>query len=157
MNRTQPNDSLYRHLDAERIIDTIRTLHTRIEGRFPGSGLGGVVAELRQVAEEAVARCAWIRKPQLALRAAAVLLSVVILALLTGFLIHIRNFNFDDYTNSAQALDASLGSMVFIGAAILFLVSWENRIKRNRALRALHELRSLAHIVDMHQLTKDPE
>jgi hypothetical protein len=46
---------------------------------------------------------------------------------------------------------------VFIGAAILFLISWENRIKRQRALNALHELRALAHIVDMHQLTKDPE
>ena len=29
-------------------------------------------------------------------------------------------------------------------------------MKRNRALKLLHELRSLAHIVDMHQLTKDP-
>ena len=36
-------------------------------------------------------------------------------------------------------------------------VSWENRIKRNRALIAIHELRAMAHIVDMHQLTKDPE
>jgi hypothetical protein len=157
MKPKAPKDSLYRHLDAERIIDTIRTLHTRIEGRFPGSGLGGVVAELRQVAEEAVERCAWIRKPQLVLRAAAVLLSLVILALFVVFVNHIRNFNLDDFTNSAQALDASLGSIVFIGAAIVFLVTWENRIKRNRALRALHELRSLAHIVDMHQLTKDPE
>src|SRR5439155_27301064 len=53
--------------------------------------------------------------------------------------------------------EASISSVVFIGAAILFLVTWENRIKRRRALKALHELRSLAHIIDMHQLTKDPE
>jgi hypothetical protein len=33
----------------------------------------------------------------------------------------------------------------------------EARIKRRRAQRAIHELRSIAHIVDMHQLTKDPE
>ncbi len=32
----------------------------------------------------------------------------------------------------------------------------ETRIKRSRALRAIHELRSLAHVIDMHQLTKDP-
>jgi hypothetical protein len=30
-------------------------------------------------------------------------------------------------------------------------------VKRRRALAVLHELRSLAHIVDMHQLTKDPD
>ena len=47
--------------------------------------------------------------------------------------------------------------MVFIGAAFGFFVSWENRIKRKRALAAIHELRAMAHIVDMHQLTKDPE
>ena len=40
---------------------------------------------------------------------------------------------------------------------MFFVFSVENRVKRNRALFAIHELRSLAHIVDMHQLTKDPE
>jgi hypothetical protein len=32
----------------------------------------------------------------------------------------------------------------------------ENRIKRRAALESLHQLRSIAHVVDMHQLTKDP-
>ncbi len=31
------------------------------------------------------------------------------------------------------------------------------RIRRVRALRAIHELRSIAHLIDMHQLNKDPE
>ena len=39
----------------------------------------------------------------------------------------------------------------------VFLLSLEARGKRKRALDALHELRAMAHIVDMHQLTKDPE
>ena len=47
--------------------------------------------------------------------------------------------------------------MVLIGAAIFFLVTLETRVKRRRALAALHELRAIAHIIDMHQLTKDPE
>jgi len=46
---------------------------------------------------------------------------------------------------------------VFLGLAVLFLANVETRIKRRRALAALHELRSIAHIVDMHQLTKDPD
>jgi len=37
------------------------------------------------------------------------------------------------------------------------LLGLEARRKRARALEALHVLRSLSHIVDMHQLTKDPE
>src|SRR6185436_19423252 len=84
-------------------------------------------------------------------------LSLAIIVLLVGMLVHIRQFQFSDYTNFIQALEASISSVVFIGAAILFLVSWEHRIKRARALKAIHELRAMAHIVDMHQLTKDPE
>ena len=79
------------------------------------------------------------------------------LAILAGFVLNIRKFDFTDFTNSMQGLDATISSLVFIGAAILFFKSWENRIKRSRALRAVHELRALAHIIDMHQLTKDPE
>ena len=30
-------------------------------------------------------------------------------------------------------------------------------MKRRRALKVVHQLRSLAHVIDMHQLTKDPE
>src|ERR1043166_5053309 len=153
----EPTLAKYRRLDSQKIVETVQALQRRIEGRFPGSGLGRIVAELLHVAEETVARTQWIQKPHLLLRCAAAVLSVVIIALLAGMLTHIRQFQFDDYTNFIQALESSISSVVFIGAAILFLVSWETRIKRNRALKAIHELRALAHIVDMHQLTKDPE
>jgi hypothetical protein len=39
---------------------------------------------------------------------------------------------------------------------VFFLVTIEERLKRYRALKALHELRSIVHVIDMHQLTKDP-
>jgi len=154
MNETAAN---YRQLDWQKIIETVQALQARIERRFPGSGLGRVVAQLSDIAKETVSRTEWIRKPHLLLRLAAAVLSLAIVALLVLMLVHIRQYRFDDYSNFIQALDASISSVVFIGAAILFFVSWENRIKRRRALRAIHELRSLAHIVDMHQLTKDPE
>jgi hypothetical protein len=150
-------EAKFRRLDAEKILETVQALQARIEERFPGSGLGKVVAELLHVAEETVARTHWIQKPHLLLRTGAALLSVAIIVLLGGLLTQVRQFQFNDFTNSVQGIDASISSVVFIGAAILFLVSWENRIKRSRALKALHELRSLAHIIDMHQLTKDPE
>ena len=109
------------------------------------------------MAAEAVSRTEWIQRPHLPLRLAAAVLSLAIIALTALMVIHIRQFQFNDYTNFIQALEASISSVVFIGAAILFFVSWENRIKRRRGLKAVHELRALAHIVDMHQLTKDPE
>jgi len=148
----------FRRLDPEKIVDTVRSLHGRIEDRFPGSGLGKVVAELLIVAEETLKRTRWIQRPHLPLRAAATLLSIAIIALMIGLALNIHQFNFNnDFTNAVQALDSSISSVVFVGAAILFFISWENRIKRSRSLKAIHELRALAHIVDMHQLTKDPE
>jgi hypothetical protein len=153
----EPTATKFRRLDPEKIIETVRALHGRIEKRFPGSGLGKVVSELRQVAEETVARTRWIQEPHVPLRVAAAILSLVIVALLIGVLLNIHKFDLSDFVNSMQGIDASIGSLVFVGAAIIFFVSWENRIKRRRALHAIHELRALAHIVDMHQLTKDPE
>ncbi len=43
-----------------------------------------------------------------------------------------------------------------IGAAIVFLVSLETRGKRRRVTEALNRLRSVAHVIDAHQLTKEP-
>jgi hypothetical protein len=39
---------------------------------------------------------------------------------------------------------------------LFFTISLEDRIKRRRSLRDLHVFRSIAHVIDMHQLTKDP-
>jgi hypothetical protein len=147
----------YRRLDAQKIIETAQALHQRIEQRFPGSGLGKIAEELVRVAEETVARAEWIQRPHVPLRIAVVVLIIGMISIVAGMMINIHQFQMNDYTNFIQALDATIGSIVFVGAAILFLVNWETRIKRNRALKAIHELRALAHIVDMHQLTKDPE
>ena len=40
---------------------------------------------------------------------------------------------------------------------MFFLYSFPERVQRGRLLNLLHQLRSTAHIIDMHQLTKDPE
>ncbi|GAB4580707.1 MAG: hypothetical protein Fur0022_34490 [Anaerolineales bacterium] len=56
-----------------------------------------------------------------------------------------------------EAINNGVNDIVLIGAGIFFLFTLETRLKRQRALTALHELRALAHIIDMHQLTKDPE
>jgi hypothetical protein len=55
-----------------------------------------------------------------------------------------------------QTLEAAVNLLILFGAATWFLVGLDDRLKRQRALDQLHTLRSLAHVVDMHQLTKDP-
>jgi hypothetical protein len=54
-------------------------------------------------------------------------------------------------------LDAAKGSAAVLTALAVFLVTLETRLKRRRALQAVHELRALAHLIDRHQLTKDPD
>src|SRR5688572_8925623 len=113
----------FRQLDSEKIIATVEALQRRIAERFPGSGLGNVVSELRHIAGETVERTAWIRKPHLPLRVAAVTLSLGIVAIAMAMGFNIREYRLTNYTDFVQALEATISSVVFIGAAILFLVS----------------------------------
>jgi hypothetical protein len=155
-----PVESLtpYRHLQSEKIIDTVELLARRIHERFPESGLHRVATELHAIAQEAVVRAERIRRPNLWLRAFVALLVAAILGLVYEAVRFARvNEEMMRADNLAQSIEATLGSVVFIGAAIIFLFSLELRMKRARALDAVRELRSLAHIIDMHQLTKDPE
>ena len=149
---------MYRSLNPEHITRTIAQLRDRIQERFPGSGLGKVAEELQQIGNEAVARSQWIARPLLPLRIGIGLL-VALLAAVT--LLALANLNvtkmWESFSDFVQAIDAGINDIVFIGIAIFFLVTLEGRMKRRRALKAIHELRALAHIIDMHQLTKDPE
>ena len=56
-----------------------------------------------------------------------------------------------------QTTAALVDALILLAIGILFFWTLEERAKRSQSLRALHELRSVAHVIDMHQLTKDPE
>jgi hypothetical protein len=55
-----------------------------------------------------------------------------------------------------QGIEATINTLVLAGLGFLTLIRLEQRIKRRRSFEGLHGLRSLVHIIDMHQLTKDP-
>jgi hypothetical protein len=147
-------------LDPERIIATVDRLHRRIEERFPGSGLGRLASHLEEVARVTAERMAWVGRPYLLLRAAVgvviALLLVVLGAVVWNVATDIGAIG-EDIGEVIQTIEAVLNELILAGAALFFLVTVEGRIKRRRALRFLRELRAMAHLVDMHQLTKDPE
>lgn len=148
----------YRKLEPDRIIETARALLQRISERFPGSGLSNVCKEVLSVAEKAAVTSEWIARPNLWLRAAIGFCLLIIAGVLGGALMNVHlTMNLQNLMDLMEAIEAGINDMVFVAIAIAFLLTWENRRKRDRALKALHELRSLAHIIDMHQLTKDPE
>jgi hypothetical protein len=150
--------SQYSELDAARIVETSDALRLRVEERFPESGLAKLAAELFTITQEAATVSAALGKPNRALRAALVALIVL---LVTGVVAAIASIKRDVHVGGlfdlAQGIEAAVNDAVFVGIAIYFLASLEARFKRTKALRALHRLRQMAHIIDMHQLTKDPE
>jgi hypothetical protein len=148
---------MYRQLDAQKIVATARLLRSRIEERFPGAGLSRLGGEVASVAEETLGKLAWIQRAHLPLRIGAWVLVVAICCVFVLLFASLRTSDLREVATFIQVLEAGCSSIFFIGAAVIFLVTWEGRIKRNRALGAIHELRAMAHIVDMHQLTKAPE
>ena len=150
--------SNYRELDADKTISTLHTLKNRVEERFPESGLAGVCQQLCVVAGECRTRTKWIARPHLPTRVAVGAIVIISIGLiwfgvseLIGALDH--EFRFIDLI---AVTESATNEIVLAGAALLFLFGIEVRIKRVRALRILHELRAMAHVIDMHQLTKDP-
>lgn len=145
------------HLHPARIIETIQALGQRIEERFPGSGLGRVARQQLGIARNTLARVEWVRKPILWVRAAVGLVILLVVSLVAGIAMRVNVPGGMHLADVIQAVDAAINELILLGAAIIFLATTESRIKRRKALQSLRELRALAHIVDMHQLTKDPE
>jgi hypothetical protein len=149
---------MYRHLDQSKIIATLEKVNGRIRERFPDSGLSKVSLELLTIGRDAQERCKWISRPHWELRLGVYFLIGLILV---SFALAVARFDLSHHNANlgefVQFLEAGINDLIYVGAAIVFLVTVENRIKRKRILELIHELRSVAHVIDMHQLTKDPE
>ena len=148
----------YRALDAGRIIESLELLVRRIEERFPRAGLADVCRELVDLAKETTVKTRKITRPHLFLR---FIIWVAITAGL-GLLIAVAQLIFsgtkatDDLYGTLQGIDSGFNIVVLMGATLFFVSSLETRWKQRSALKAIHEFRSIVHVIDMHQLTKDP-
>ena len=149
---------MYRTIEPEPIIKTLATLERRISERFPGSGLGKVCADLIKLARDTAARLASITRPNVGLRLLIWLAIAAALALLTSvaYILFTSTKTSDDLFSTLQGIDSGFNILVLTGATLFFAISLEARLKQRKALAALHEFRSIVHVIDMHQLTKDP-
>ena len=122
-----------------------------ISSEFPDTGLSRVSVEIASLTEEAVRTAERIRRPNVFLRAGIV---IVLLAIVAGIGYHIYHASLQDIIDFTKGF-GFLG--VYLIGALIFLVTLEFKVKRRKALRAVQELRAMAHIIDMHQLAKDSE
>lgn len=147
----------YRSLSSEKIVATLVQLHERIVERFPGSGLSSVCAEVLGLARQTSQRIEDVSQPIWSLRFALLALLATVAGLMFLGLMEASSLRTsDELTETMQGVDAAVNLLIVLGGGAFFLGSLETRIKRDRALKALHELRSIIHVIDMHQLTKDP-
>jgi hypothetical protein len=150
-------ENSYAVLEPREIIGTVSKLHSRIVERFPNSGLSRVCLRLNQIAQQAHDRSHWIERPIRWLRI-LVGLGCVLFVGFCGYAIYLAATDLNRDPNQTLAhLDEVSNVLLFVVGLVIFLWTLEIRLKRNRALAAIHELRAVAHIIDMHQLTKDPE
>jgi hypothetical protein len=152
-----PGLARYRQLDEKQIGATLARLRDRVAERFPESGLAGVTGELVDFSREAFDVVAYLRKPNWPIRIAVGSAIALMSAVLIGAALRVHLPGVDRLSELIQMLESAINDIVFLGVGVYFLATLETRIKRGRALKALHQLRSVVHIVDMHQLTKDPE
>ncbi|CCV03900.1 conserved hypothetical protein [Mesorhizobium metallidurans STM 2683] len=149
----------YRTLDSKLIIETAERLEERVTERFPEAGLRGVAAELVSLSRDLARSAKALEAPIWWLRAviAAAIVIGALMFLFVGTILPLgRISGTHDAIQSVQGIESSVNMILLAALGFLTLVRSEERIKRKRVFRELHGLRSLIHVIDMHQLTKDP-
>ena len=160
MARTSPaGDEI--QLAADHVGATVEHLERRIYARFGERGLtkaardlGHLVVLVQSQAEESHDR---LRRRTLVARAASF---TIVAATVVALVFSLRSAVLDGLartTDWVPLVESVINDLVFAAIAVVFLWAFPERLERRTMLRLLHRLRSLAHVIDMHQLSKDPE
>ena len=149
----------YRRLDGAMVAETAATLADRVTERFPASGLAGVVDELARNARTAGKEARGLTRPYYGLR------TLVVLVVVGGVAAQVWAAGLVDWSALKTAgdpvaltpvVESAVNLLLLMAAGAWFLLTLEERLRRSRVQAWLHRLRAFAHVVDMHQLTKDP-
>jgi hypothetical protein len=155
-------EALHEPLEAPAVRETVEELYGRIEARFPTRGLLGVCGDLIKLVDEVQTSAGQgQRRIRMARVVSRVVMVLVLAATAVALVLAVHDALFGDgVRNSIDVLDlaeTAVNDLVYAAIAIFFLWSFPERLQRSRLLNLLHQLRSTAHVIDMHQLTKDPE
>ena len=148
-------------LAAHHVGATVAQLERRIHARFGERGLTKAVRDLGRlvavVQSEAAESRNRLRRTTLGARAVSI---TIIAATLIALAFGLRSAVTDGLAKTADwvpLIESVVNDLVFAAIAVVFLWAFPERLERRSLLRLLHRLRSLAHVIDMHQLSKDPE
>jgi hypothetical protein len=145
-------------LDEHAIIRTLEMLRNRVAERFPGRGLTKIVIHLLDLSRMTTGETANLSRPHWGLRSIS-LLAIIGGLIAFGYLYRFFRIIMEEQVGLGeftQGLEATLNIILISGLVIGFFLRLENRRKRTIALNGLYRLRAISHVIDMHQLTKDP-
>lgn len=147
----------FRSLDPDKIILTAERLERRIADRFPQRGLAQVAAEITALSRSVAAEVSALSPPLWGLRAlvAGAVLAGAAVFVWVGSIIPLNQVG-RNAMGSVEGVEAAINTALLAGLGLMALIRLEARVKRQRVARGLHGLRSIIHVIDMHQLTKDP-
>jgi hypothetical protein len=147
-------------LAAGHVGTTVAHLERRIFARFGERGLTKAARDLGQLVVLVQSRADQsrerLRRTTLAARAVGIL---IVAATLVALAFSLRSVVVDGLARTADwvpFVESVINDLVFAAIAVVFLWAFPERLERRTLLRLLHRLRSLAHVIDMHQLSKDP-
>lgn len=148
---------MFKNLDIDKVTAAIELLRLRVQERFPTANLLNVCNELKELSNNAKANIQHLNKPYVYFRIIFSFLIILTIVLITYTIWHISSqdlpSNFQSFIATSEAL---MNELVMIGAAFYFIGKFENSLKQKKILYALQELRTIIHVIDLHQLTKDP-
>jgi hypothetical protein len=145
------------NLDTEKVIATIETLKKRIGDRFPDSGLYHTCDQIHELGSRTKDVVARIGTPIWPLRLLSGALILIFAASLCALLSQHEVKESISLYGLIQTMEAGGNLLILIGLGAVFVWSFEQRIRRKRATGAINTLRDVAHVIDMKQLTKDPD
>lgn len=157
-----PASSRYQRLEHAAVRRAASSLQGRVSARFPDRSLWEVGEEVVSIIDEVGAGTGISRKRvRLArilsrLAVAAIFLFMTVALYLTWVDVTATPGEFEP-VDWLPLMETAINNVIFGGVAVFFLLAVPERMERARVLRMLHRLRSLAHVIDMHQLTKVPE
>ena len=145
-------------LEPRYIVETAERLRKRIGERFPESGLLRVAGAVEKTARAANREGAEAAKPILLLRLTAFALGALMAVGLVAAFVQVRlTGKVGNIAELLQGADAAANLCLLLGAGILSILKLEEKLRRGRALELVYALKAMAHVIDMHQLTKDPD
>ncbi|WP_392544050.1 hypothetical protein [Oryzobacter telluris] len=148
-------------LDSVYVEQTVGRLEARIRARFPDRRLGDAAHALRtavpQIHDAFEASKTRRRRVRWAARVTSVVLVLVAVAAIALALRDPVLRGTDSSVDWLPIAESTVNDLVFTAIAVFFLWALPERMERRTLLDLLHRLRSLAHVIDMHQLDKDPE